>query len=69
MSNKTYDTIKFITIRVMPAIVTFWLTIAFIWNIPYGEPIGATIGAIETLLGTIIGVSNNKYKKGNNINE
>lgn len=70
MSNKTYDILKYVVTIVLPALTTLWLTLASIWNFPYGEPIGATMGAITVFLGALIGVSSAKYnsklKEGNN---
>ena len=39
----------------------FWLTIGKIWNINYTVEIGATIGAVALLLGTLLRVSTNNY--------
>lgn len=61
MSNKVYDILKFIAQIVLPALATFYLAIAAIWGLPYGEQIAGTIMAIDTLLGTILGVSTKKY--------
>ena len=61
MSNKVYDILKFIAQIILPALATFYLAIAAIWGLPYGEQIAGTIMAIDTLLGTILGVSTKKY--------
>ena len=61
LSNKTYDILKYIVTIFLPALTTLWLTVASIWNIPYGEPIGATIGAITVFLGALIGISSKHY--------
>lgn len=61
MSNKVYDCLKWIAQIVLPAIATFYLAIAAIWGLPYGEQIAGTIMAIDTLLGAILGVSTKKY--------
>ena len=66
LANKTYDILKYIVTIVLPALTTLWLTIASIWDIPYGEPIGATMGAITVFLGALIGISSVKYYKGEN---
>lgn len=63
MTNKTYDVLKFIAMVVLPAIATFYLTLAYIWGLPYGEQIAATITAIDTLLGAILGISSKQYAK------
>lgn len=61
MSNKVYDILKFIAQIVLPALATFYLAIAAIWGLPYGEQIAGTIMAIDALLGAILGVSTKKY--------
>ena len=66
MTNKVYDILKYIVTIGLPAITTLWLTLASIWNFPYAEPIGATLGATTVFLGAIIGVSSAKYKALNN---
>ena len=61
MSNKVYDCLKWVAQIVLPALATFYLAIAAIWGLPYGEQIAGTIMAIDTLLGAILGVSTKKY--------
>ena len=61
LSNKVYDILKYIVTIVLPALTTLWLTIASIWHSPYGEPIGATMGAITVFLGALIGISSKNY--------
>lgn len=65
LSNKTYDILKYVVTIVLPALTTLWLTIASIWNIPLGEPIGATMGAITVFLGALIGISSKNYNNSN----
>lgn len=62
MSNKVYDILKDIALYVLPALATFILTLGGIWGIPYSEAIAATITAIDTFLGAILGISSNKYQ-------
>lgn len=62
-NNKTYDILKYIALIALPAIQVFWLTIGKIWNIEYTVEIGATIGAVALLLGTLLGVSNKNFKQ------
>lgn len=66
ISNKLYDKLKWICTIFMPALTTLWLTIASIWNIPYGEPIGATMGGVTVFIGALIGVSTMQYRKDMN---
>lgn len=65
LQNSTYDKLKFICLFVLPALATFTLTITGIWGLPYGEQIAATITAIDTLLGALLGISTAKYNKEN----
>jgi hypothetical protein len=64
-NDKLYDVLKWIVTVVLPAITTLWLTLASIWNFPYAEPIGATLGAITVFLGALIGIGSIKYKLQN----
>lgn len=66
MSNKIYDIIKMITVVILPAISAFLVTLTSLWgwSIPI-EAIVGTIAAVETLLGSILTISNYKYKKAN----
>lgn len=69
--NKTYDILKYVALIALPAAQIFWLTIGKIWNINYTVEIGATIGAVALLLGTLLGVSTSNYraeKKQDNFN-
>ena len=63
LTNKTYDLLKWVALVVLPACATFYLTIAYIWGLPYGEQITATITAIDTLLGALLGVSSKNYAR------
>lgn len=65
MSNKVYDILKFIAQIVLPALATFYLTIAGIWSLPFGEEISGTIMAIDTLLGACLMLSSKNYNKNN----
>lgn len=62
MSNKLYDILKFIAQIVLPAIATFYVTIASIWNLPLGDEISRTVMAVDTLLGAILMISSAQYK-------
>ncbi len=63
MTNKVYDILKFIAQIVLPAIATFYVTIAGIWGLPLGDEISRTVMAIDTLLGAILMISSSQYKK------
>lgn len=64
MSNKTYDILKWIATVVLPALATLTLTIGQIWGVTaWTVPIGATIAALATFLGAILGISSIAYAK------
>ena len=63
MSNKVYDVLKWVTLVALPAITALWLTLANIWGFPYAEAIGATLAAITTFLGALLGISSYNYNK------
>lgn len=63
MKNETYDLLKKIAMYWLPALATCVITIFTIWGIPYGEQIGGTIMAIDTLLGAVLGISAKNYNK------
>lgn len=61
MSNKVYDILKYIALIVLPALATLYLTLSTIWGLPYGEAVAATITAIDTFLGALLGISSKRY--------
>ena len=63
MSNKVYDTLKWIAMYLLPALGTLYFALAGIWGLPYGEQIVGTITAADTFLGVILGISTTKYNK------
>lgn len=63
MSNKVYDTLKYIAQVVLPALATFYVAIAGLWDLPYSEAVSGTIMAVDALLGACLMISSNNYKK------
>jgi len=63
LSNKAYDVLKWIAMVALPAFGTFYFALAGIWGFPYGEQVVGTVVAAETLLGTLLQISNVQYKK------
>ena len=63
MSNKVYDTLKWIAMYLLPALGTLYFALSGIWGLPYGEQIVGTITAIDTFLGVILGISTVQYSK------
>ena len=63
LNDKTYDTLKWIAMYLLPAAGTLYFAIAGIWGLPYGEQV--TITAVDTFLGVILGISTAQYNKAN----
>lgn len=61
MSNKTYDTLKYIAQIVLPAVGTLYFALANVWGLPYGEQIVGTITAVDAFLGAILKISTDSY--------
>ena len=63
-NNKVYDTLKWVSTVVLPALATLILAIGQIWNVTaWTVPIGATIAAVATFMGAILGISSIQYAK------
>lgn len=65
LSNKVYDILKFIAMILLPALGTLYFALGGIWDWPYVEQIVGTITAIDTFLGTLLGISTYQYNKEN----
>ena len=63
LKDETYDLLKTIAIYIIPSVETCWLTLAAVWNLPYGQEIGITIGAVGMLIAGCIGMSIKEYEK------
>lgn len=63
LSNKTYDTLKWIAQILLPAIGVLYFALAGIWGFPYGEQVVGTITVIDTFLGALLGINSVQYKK------
>lgn len=62
-TNKTYDSLKWFAQIALPAITTFIGVMMKIWNIAYSTEIVASLTALDTLLGALLGVSSKMYYK------
>lgn len=69
LRNKTYDILKWVALIVLPALATLYAVLSAIWGLPFGEQIPATITAIDTFLGALLGLSTAKYNKESGENE
>lgn len=69
MTNDTYDKLKWLTTKGLPAFGTFVSAVGLIWGIPNTEKVTATILALITMLGGMLGISTNNYNKDFNNDE
>ena len=61
MSNKMFDTLRFICEVGLPALGTLYFALAKIWGFSYGTEIVGTISAVSFFIGTLIGVKRSQY--------
>lgn len=62
-SNKVYDILKWVTLIALPAVCFFYTTldITFCWGA--ADKVAVVFTAIETLIGTLIGISTSNYNE------
>ena len=65
LKNETYDRLKLIAWILAP-LITFVGALCTIWGIDNAEKITATLAALDTLLGSLLTISNMNYKEENN---
>jgi hypothetical protein len=63
MSNKTYDIMKYTVLTLLPAVLTLWLSLGDIWELPNVQSIALTISAINLFLGSLVGVSSATHNR------
>ena len=66
--DKVYNVLKWVCIILLPATATLWFALGKVWGFPYLGEIEATIIAIDTFLGTLLGISTIAYH-GNKLEE
>lgn len=62
LSDKMYDTLKFVAQYLIPGLSTLYFTLGGIWGLPYVEQIIGTLAAIDTFLAFVLGLSKAKYE-------
>ena len=63
LSNKVYDILKWIALVALPALTTFYGVVGATCNIPHTQEVLTIAVAFNTMLGTMLGISTNKYNK------
>lgn len=63
MNSKVYDVLKWIAQVVLPALTTLYGVIGTTLNIPYTQEAITIAIAVDTCMGTILGISSAQYNK------
>lgn len=63
MNNKIYDVLKYIAQIILPALITLYGVIGNTLNIPYTQEVITIAVAVDTCLGTVLGISSYNYHK------
>ena len=66
LKNKVYDVLKWIALICIPALATFYVALAPVWNWPFADEVAKTATAVCVLLGALLGISTAQYNKANN---
>jgi len=61
LSNRMYDTLKWMAQIFLPAIGSLYFGLAQIWGLPRGGEVVGTITVIDTFLGVLLGISTIQY--------
>ena len=61
MNDKVYNILKWICLTALPALTTLYGVIGTTLHIPYTQEVITIMVAVDTCLGTMIGVSSAKY--------
>lgn len=65
--DKVYDILKWVAMLLLPAVTALYYSLAQTWGWPDADKIVASLAAVNTFIGIILGVStiqfNNKLKK------
>lgn len=67
LSDKTYNTLKWLLLTVVPALITLISGLGTIYGYDTTQ-ITAVIGIVATFIGTLVGISNANYVKGDSKN-
>jgi hypothetical protein len=63
LSGRSYDFLKKVALVFLPAGATLYFTLAQVWNLPHPAEVVATITAIDTFLGIVLGISTRDYNR------
>lgn len=68
LDNKVYDVLKYIATIALPALITLYGVIGATLSLPHTQEIVTIAIAVDTCLGTMLGISSYNYNKEAKIN-
>ena len=63
MDNKTYDRLKYFVLVIAPALIALTGVLLMSFDVDRTELILTVMAAVNTFLGTVLGISGIQYKK------
>lgn len=64
MSNRLYDSLKFLAQIFLPALGALYYGVAHIWGLPKADEIVGTLVVVDTFLGGLLHISTKQYNDG-----
>lgn len=61
LNNKVYDTLKWITMILLPAISAAYFSLSAVLDLPAADKVVGTIAVVITFLGALLGISTQSY--------
>lgn len=62
MSDKVYDTLKWIGLITVP-VITFLTAVVNIWGIPMGDQIVMILAAVDVFVGAVVAIAKSQYDR------
>lgn len=59
--SRIYDALRYLVQTLLPAVGVLYAALSGIYGWPYAEAVLGTLAAVQTFIGTLIGVSKKKY--------
>ena len=63
LSNKIYERLKWVVAVVLPAVATFYISLADLWDLPNALAVAGTCTALATFGGVLLGVSTRSWNQ------
>ena len=65
LNDKVYDILKYVALIGIPAVLNFYGVVGATLSIPYTQEVLTIGAAFDTMLGTLLGISNANFKREN----